>query len=137
MKKCFKCGSDQCVKNGKVFGLQRYKCKRCGYQFTHSAPAGKPMHIKLLAHTLYTAGFSMRRIAQVIGITVQSVSQWIKKWHATYIEEVGNADKVCYTDGKHIATFIDLSSDQKYILLQDKLPSEAEVFLIVRLPEEK
>ena len=60
MQKCYKCGSKQIVKNGKVFGWQRYKCKECGYQFTKNAPAGKPLHIKLLAHTMYSAGFSMQ-----------------------------------------------------------------------------
>lgn len=37
MEKCYKCGSKQIVKNGKVFGGQRYKCKACGYQFTKNA----------------------------------------------------------------------------------------------------
>ena len=33
MPKCKSCGSEKTVKNGKVDGKQRYKCKECGYNY--------------------------------------------------------------------------------------------------------
>ena len=46
---CRKCGSEVFVKNGFVAGVQRYKCKKCGFQFTRETPHGKPMKDKILA----------------------------------------------------------------------------------------
>ena len=37
--RCLKCGSEAIVKNGRMKGLQRYKCKQCTYQFTQEAPS--------------------------------------------------------------------------------------------------
>jgi len=31
---CPKCSSEKCVKEGKVKGRQRYRCKSCGYRHT-------------------------------------------------------------------------------------------------------
>ena len=44
--KCLKCGHDHAVKNGFIFGRQRYKCKRCGYQYTKIKPNGHTDHEK-------------------------------------------------------------------------------------------
>ncbi|WP_166918884.1 IS1 family transposase, partial [Thermonema lapsum] len=32
--KCPRCKSSEKVKNGKIKGVQRYKCKKCHYNFT-------------------------------------------------------------------------------------------------------
>lgn len=79
--KCPKCGNTKVVRCGKVFGWQRHKCKNCGYQFTKVSPAGKPLYIKLVCHSLYLSGMSMRKIATIVGVTAQSISRWVKKWH--------------------------------------------------------
>ena len=134
MKKCYKCGSKQIVKNGKVFGWQRYKCTDCGYQFTKNAPAGKPIHIKLLAHTLYSAGFSMRHIAGIIGVTAQSISRWIKKWHSTYREETETSEKFMQLDPNNLLKIMNICPDDHYIAMRDSLASGAEVYVIVKLP---
>ncbi|MBQ9271899.1 MAG: IS1 family transposase [Alphaproteobacteria bacterium] len=137
MLKCFKCGGKNIVKNGQVFGWQRYKCKACGYQFTRNAPAGKPIHIKILSHTLYNAGFSMRRIAEIIGVTAQSVSRWIKKWHTTFTQEIGSVENFYEVDSDNLLKIMDIKRNNKCILMQNNLPSGAEVFIIVKLPSQK
>ena len=38
---CPKCQSIEVVKNGKVQGKQRYKCKSCSLQFTRLTPRGR------------------------------------------------------------------------------------------------
>lgn len=136
MEKCYKCGSTQIVKNGKVFGWQRYKCKDCGYQFTKSAPAGKPIHIKLLTHLLYSAGFSMRQIADIIGITAQSVSRWIKKWHTAFTAETVSSQNFVKVGSKELSKIMNIAENRQYIVMQDVLSSGAEVFICVKLPPE-
>ena len=137
MQKCYKCGSKQIVKNGKVFGWQRYKCKECGYQFTKNAPAGKPLHIKLLAHTMYSAGFSMRQIANIIGITAQSISRWIKRWHSTYTEEMSSTENFMKVSSDELLQIMNISPDDQYIVLRDVLSSGAEVYITVKLPPQE
>lgn len=137
MQKCYKCGSKEIVKNGKVFGWQRYKCKECGYQFTKNAPAGKPLHIKLLTHTMYSAGFSMRQIAGIIGITAQSISRWIKKWHSTYTEEMVSSENFMKVSSDKLKDIMNISPNDQYIVLRDVLSSGAEVYITVKLPPQK
>jgi len=136
MQKCYKCGSKQIVKNGKVFGWQRYKCKECGYQFTKSAPAGKPIHIKLLGHMLYSAGFSMRQVAHIIGVTAQSISRWIKKWHNTYKEETVSSENFMKVNSDELLSIMNVTADNQFIMLRDVLPSGAEVYITVKLPSQ-
>ena len=75
---CWKCGSEAFVKNGFMAGSQRYKCKKCGFQFTRDTPHGKPMKDKILALVLYLSGLSMNVIGKILGVTAQSVMRWIK-----------------------------------------------------------
>ena len=135
--KCYKCGAMQIVKNGKVFGWQRYKCKECGYQFTKTAPSGKPIHLKLMAHNLYAAGFSMRQIAKIIGITAQSVSRWINKWHTAYETEQGNVQIMYEVDADNILDCINIGQKSKCILLTNFLPSGAKAHIVIEVPEKE
>ena len=134
--KCYKCGAKNVVKNGKVFGWQRYKCKECGYQFTKTAPSGKPLHIKLLAHNLYAAGMSMRQIADIIGVTAQSVSRWIKKWHIAYQTEIGNTEIKHIEGEKKSLDILNIDNSSSLFLLSNSLPSKAKVHIIVELPKQ-
>ena len=84
--RCLKCSSEAIVKNGHMKGLQRYKCKQCAYQFTQETPRGKPMKDKILAIILYLSGLSMNMIAQIVGVSTQSVMRWIKLFYAKYAE---------------------------------------------------
>ena len=57
---CRKYGSWHSQKNEVIAGTQRYKCKRCGFQFTRETPHEKPMKDKVLALVLYLSGLSMK-----------------------------------------------------------------------------
>ena len=100
--KCLKCGESHFVKNGTVFGSQRYKCKVCGYQFTKLTPAGKSIFIKLISHALYLSGMSMRQIAPIVGVTGQSVARWMKKWHPAYMNEIGDKSQILEVKAKDL-----------------------------------
>ena len=52
---CEKCGGGDFCKNGVNTGIQRYKCKNCGYNFTKGRHS-KPVHLKRLALQLYLEG---------------------------------------------------------------------------------
>lgn len=137
MQKCYKCGASHVVKNGKVFGWQRYKCKECGYQFTKNAPAGKPINIKLLTHMLYSAGFSRRQTANIIGVSAQSISRWIKKWHSVFLEETTSSTNFVKVNAAELISMMNIDPSDEYIVMHDNLSSGAEVFITVKLPPQK
>lgn len=77
---CKSCGSVAFVKSGFVRGLQRYKCKDCGCNFTATARKGKPASMKALAILLYgMCNASQGMIARLLGVSHVSVYRWIRK----------------------------------------------------------
>ena len=74
--KCVKCGSDKLCKNGINTGVQRYKCKNCGYNFTKGRTS-KPTSLKRLALQLYLEGLGFRSIGRVLKVSHVSVYKWI------------------------------------------------------------
>lgn len=135
--KCLKCSSKKIIKNGIVFGLQRYKCKGCGYQFTKTAPHGKPMHTHLISHGLYEAGFSMRSIARIVGVTAQSVSRWIKKWHIVYKYETRGSEIISDINRHNIFNQLNIKEDEAYFAISDTLPSGAKVHIMIQNTDNK
>ncbi len=132
--KCIKCHSENIIKNGIVSGWQRYKCKNCGYQFTKLAPAGKPIFLKLIVHHLFVAGLSMRKIAGITGVTAQSVSRWIKKWHQAYISEVGKHETLYYATEENLAECLNIKKTDKLLISSMELPSGAKFNIVIQLP---
>ena len=84
---CRKCGSEAFVKNGFMAGSQRYKCKKCGFQFTRETPHGRPMKDKILALILYLSGLSMNAIGKIIGVSTQSIMRWIRMFYDKFIPQ--------------------------------------------------
>lgn len=91
---CPKCQSREVVKNGKVQGKQRYKCKSCSLQFTRLTPRGRPAQEKAMAVTLYTLGLSIRAIARLIGVSPTAVLKWIKTFAKTHYEKPAPGDAI-------------------------------------------
>ena len=85
--RCRKCGSEAFVKNGFMAGAQRYKCKKCGFQFTRETPHGKPKKDKILALVLYLSGLSMSAIGKIIGVSSQSVMRWTRMFYDKFASE--------------------------------------------------
>ncbi len=133
--KCHKCGSAELIKNGLVFGQQRYKCKQCNYQFTKVTPAGKPLFHKIIAHSLYVSGLSMRETAHIIGVTVQSVSRWIKKWHPAYMSEIGNHSLIGHIQKAALMKQLNIDEASELIVLSTDLPSGAKYHAVIEIPE--
>lgn len=116
---CPKCSCAHVVKNGKVKGKQRFKCKDCGYQFTRLTPRGHSARDKALAVILYVFGLSMNAIGDLLGVTTPAVLYWIRDFARKNYEKPapGNAilieldemwhflnlKKTKFGSGKHIA----------------------------------
>lgn len=132
--KCRKCGSEEIIKNGKVFGWQRYRCKNCGFQFTKTSPAGKPVQIKLIVHELFMAGLSMREIAYIVGVTPQSVSRWIRKWHTAYLNDVGNKESIFSANSENLVDTLGLKKKDRLLTSSFELPSGAKFNMVITLP---
>src|SRR5436190_22237923 len=80
MSKCPHCASEaQQIKIGfSRSGSQRWLCKVCRRQYTPESKQhgyGEAMHQPALAH--HVDGLNYRRIARVLGIKHQSVSNWV------------------------------------------------------------
>ncbi len=76
---CKSCGGMDYVKSGFVRGLQRYRCKSCGCNFTRTAPRGKPAAMKAMAVLLYAMGnMSFGMIGRVLGVSDVSVLRWVR-----------------------------------------------------------
>ena len=86
--KCRKCDSEAIVKNGFMAGNQRYKCKKCSFQFTRETSHGKPMKDKILALILYLSGLSMNMTAKIIGVSTQTIMRWIRSFYHKFAETV-------------------------------------------------
>lgn len=79
MEPCPKCEFYKSVKNGKHLGRQRYRCSRCGFQFTTAVPRGVPAREKVLACLLYSMGVPLTLIAEITGVSPPAVSRWVQK----------------------------------------------------------
>ena len=76
---CKGCGAADYVKNGRVRGLQRYRCKACACNFTDTKPRGKPAAMKALALLLYAMGnMSFCGIGRLLKVSDVSILRWAR-----------------------------------------------------------
>ncbi|WPX96994.1 IS1 family transposase [Candidatus Bandiella euplotis] len=75
---CKKCSSSKYVKNGNIRGMQRYKCKECGCNFTNTKLRGCSPEMKALAVLLYSMEkSSFRWLGKLFKVAHTSVYKWI------------------------------------------------------------
>ena len=75
---CPKCVSEENVKIGFLKGKQRYKCKKCGCNFTQSQKRGASLETKLFALKLYLEGAGFRAIGRTLNVSNVTVLIWIR-----------------------------------------------------------
>lgn len=64
-------------------GSQRYKCGECKRAYTPEAKEkGYDKETRMLALRMYVEGNSQRAVARILGISPQSVSNWINAYEA-------------------------------------------------------
>lgn len=136
--KCLKCGCDQAVKNGFVSGVQRYKCKKCGYQYTKTKPHGYGNREKRAVSILYISGLSMNTIARLVGVSVQTVSRWVKSFSSEITEEFPEMEKMKKVTLKEVVQSLQKTTEeeQKYefFILSTRLPSGCGVKIFIDSP---
>ncbi len=77
---CKKCGSASFVKNGFVRGLQRYRCRSCGFNFTATPNRGRSEVTKALAVLLYSFGkASFRWLGNLFGVSGVGAYKWVRR----------------------------------------------------------
>ena len=69
-------------------GSKRYQCKVCGKRHTpEPKERGYSKEFRLQAIRLYVDGMNIRRIARHLGVSPQSISNWVN----AYVEELPSA----------------------------------------------
>jgi len=77
--KCKFCSFSNCVKNGFVHGVQRYKCKECMVNFVNGDKRQKYSssdHLKVIK--LYLENCGIRTIERLTGVRNSQISKWIE-----------------------------------------------------------
>jgi transposase-like protein len=77
--KCRNCGSENSIKYGKRDGIQCYRCKNCGFQFTKETERHTENEA-LLAVSLYSLGFSYRAVEKLMYVSRQTVFRWVRDY---------------------------------------------------------
>ena len=76
--RCRACGSDLHVKNGFVYGVQRYRCKGCSANFLEKDRRIKyGIEDRLKVIKLYLENSNVRKIERLTGIRNSQISKWI------------------------------------------------------------
>ncbi|WP_155773794.1 IS1/IS1595 family N-terminal zinc-binding domain-containing protein [Methylorubrum extorquens] len=76
---CKSCGGTDATKSGFVRGLQRYRCRTCGCNFTNTPPTGKPAAMKAMVVLLYAMGnMSLGMIGRILVVSDVSVLRWVR-----------------------------------------------------------
>ena len=91
---CPRCGSHRLIRFGFVAGKQRWRCKRCRYQFTRSEVHGTPEPTRCAAVSLYGCGLSFNAVADLLGTTAQSVLRWVCSYVDQYCAKPPPGDAV-------------------------------------------
>jgi len=76
--RCGKCGSEECVKAGFNHGRQRYKCKKCGRQFTQESDKNAGKRAQSLY--LYIVGLSMNTIGRMMNVAPSTILYWVRNF---------------------------------------------------------
>ncbi len=81
MTPCKRCGNQTIVKNGRVRGQQRYRCKACGFNFIEGDLRVDDTLVikKALAVILYSvAKASFGMLGHIFGVSRSLAYRWIK-----------------------------------------------------------
>ena len=78
---CPKCKSGNKVKNVIVRGLQRYRCKDCGNNFTvEKKSTSVSDSTKRFGLMMYLEGLGFNSIGRLLGVSHVAVLKWVKKY---------------------------------------------------------
>lgn len=131
---CPKCGKEV-KKNGFVFGLQRYKCKGCGFQFTKQAPHGKERKDKGAAIALCSLGVSQNQAAKILGVTPTSIARWVEEVPQELSFELQPKVNVQKIEETNLRTYIRqlyIENKENFLMVKNDYPSGYEVNILIK-----
>ena len=102
--KCIKCSSINICKNGKMQGMQRYKCKDCNYNYTKGRNS-KDKSLKRFALELYLEGLGFRSIGRMLKVSHVSIFNWIKQYGQN-LDLLQNSHEICVTEIDEMHSYI-------------------------------
>jgi len=125
MIECKKCGDNGFVKNGRIRGLQRYRCKSCGNnQVAGDKRVKYDNKTRYLALSMYLNNMGFRSIGRVLQVPFQLVHKWVKKAGELVEQEVANLPK----ESKNIPI---LEMDELYTYIQKKIGTSEYGLLLI------
>ena len=102
--KCLKCFSVNVCKNGRMYNMQRYRCKDCGYNYTKGRNS-KDKSLKRFALELYLEGLGFRSIGRALKVSHVSVFNWIKQYGKN-LDLLQNKHEICVTEIDEMHSYI-------------------------------
>ena len=126
---CPKCNSEHHVKNGKIKGVQRYRCKKCGYNYTTERRSNeKPTSVKRQVLHLYLEGMTHGAISRLLNESYQNVKNWIEKYGEEFnrIKSEGEISEIQVTE---IQKQIRKGVTQSKFLLMDVMTNPTRTYL--------
>jgi hypothetical protein len=94
------------VRNGIIKERQRFRCKKCDYNFTvDKIGKGISSYYVIKALQLYIEGVSFREIERLLGVSHVSVMNWVKKYQIKIPDRTTNHATYRVMNHKELAEF--------------------------------
>lgn len=104
---CTACSSTQLVKNGRSrHGYQRYRCKSCGTTFGDLDRRLVPDELKESALQHYAEGVGLRATERLVGVSHNSVMNWVKQEVAGKALAKVDASEIRYIEADELWTYV-------------------------------
>ena len=123
---CATCSSNLLVKNGRSrHGHQRYRCKSCGATFGDADRRQVASELKESALRHYAEGVGLRATERLVGVSHNSVMNWVKQEVAGKALAKVDASDISYVE-----------ADELWSYVQDKKEQFGCGGLLIALPKE-
>ena len=104
--KCSKCKCSEKVKNGFIKGMQRYKCKKCGYYTVEKRSGEYSKETKKKALQLYLEGLGFRSIGRILNVSNVSILNWIRNFGEEVKELQADNNSIEYAELDEMHSYI-------------------------------
>ena len=110
---CNACHGNETVKNGRSrHGNQRYRCKSCGATFGDLDARLVPNDLKESALRHYAEGVGLRATERLVGVSHNSVINWVKQEVAGKALSRIDASDISYVEADELWSFVGEKKEQ-------------------------
>jgi transposase-like protein len=132
---CPKCKIGDYVKDGKLRGLQRYKCKRCLYRYTVERKSDvKTKETRRLALEMYLEGLGFRSIGRILKISYGTVYVWVNEW-GSKVSLPRREDPARIVELDEMHTYVGKKTTVGYGLLLIDLEKNTSILSVATAPQ--